>query len=177
MQEKEAKEKQKKADENPLVQASIPLSNIPLPPGMPPLPPGMPPMMAAGPRGIGHPPPMRPPPTRPPPVGRIGNEMPAARSSAPVISAKSTVVPLPKAQHDSTLTSLVPASVQASRPTAKKPLQKKVAASTGQAGFGLVPRAVTGSRTTGTTKAQPSSNASSDVPDNFDDFMNSLRRM
>ena len=138
-----------------------PLAHIPLPPGMPPLPPGgMPP-------GGMH----LPPPSRPPPPAKIhqGGGGPAV-SQSPVIVAKSTVVPLPKAHHDKNLTSLVPASVQASRPVASH--QKKSLP-------GLVPRTVVQKTHTVATggKSQPPTHASQDVPDNFDDFMNSLRSM
>lgn len=165
--ELEAKKKEQKSQENaPLEVSAIPLP--PLPPG------GMPPLPPSGGGGGGMPPPgMRlAPPRRPPPIinsqeNKQGSSGPAVQSQAPVITAKSTVVPLPKAHLDKKLTSLVPASVQASRPSVQKKTHP-----------GLVPRTVV--RTSPTTtggKSQPPPDTSTDVPDNFDDFMNSLRNM
>jgi hypothetical protein len=167
LQELEAKKKEQKSQENaPLEVSAIPLP--PLPPG------GMPPLPPSGGGGGGMPPPgMRlAPPRRPPPIinsqeNKQGSSGPAVQSQAPVITAKSTVVPLPKAHLDKKLTSLVPASVQASRPSVQKKTHP-----------GLVPRTVV--RTSPTTtggKSQPPPDTSTDVPDNFDDFMNSLRNM
>ena len=146
----EAKKKEEKTQEN-----VGSLSGIPLPP-MPPMPP-----MPPGGGGVHLAPPRRPPPVR----GHQGNNAPTVKSQAPVITAKSTVVPLPKAHLDATLTSLVPASVRASRPS----VQKKP--------HGLVPRTVARVSSTTSGKAQPPPDTSTDVPDNFDDFMNSLRSM
>lgn len=155
----EAKKKEQKDQEDVPLVSAIPLP--PLPPGgsMPPLPPGS----VMPPKGMRLAPPRRPPPI----INNQEISRTAVESQAPVISAKSTVVPLPKAHLDKKLTSLVPASVQASRPSA----QKKTHA-------GLVPRTVArSSPTIAGVKSQPPQDASSDVPDNFDDFMSSLRNM
>ena len=71
--------------------------------------------------------------------------------------------------------SFVPSSVQASRPVKKKPPQKKNPP--GSQGFGLVPRTVHSAQTTGAAAGQKASKGAglTDVPDNFDDFMKSLK--
>jgi len=161
----------------------VPVGQIPLPP----LPQGPPPVAApmlhiplptGVPPGMAIPPPVAPPPMAASQERKFGasvhdmemdaqdNTSKASKRTAPVISAKSTVVPLPKAQHDKSLTSLVPASVQASRPSAKKPQRKKPEVS--RSSFGLVPRSVS---------KQTGKEPSADIPDNFDDFMKSLKSM
>ena len=184
VQETEAKKKQDPDFRNEAGAPAVPVDHIPLPP----LPHGPPPLAAPMlhiPLPAGAPPGMAiPPPVVPPPMvvsrerkfgasicdmrmGAQANVDEASKPTAPVISAKSTVVTLPKAQHDKTLTSLVPASVQASRPSAKKPQEKKHAGTAGSS-FGLVPRAI---------RKQTDKEQSADIPDNFDDFMKSLKSM
>ncbi|KAI8110898.1 hypothetical protein M9434_004472 [Picochlorum sp. BPE23] len=189
---KKAEIEEKKVEQ--AMESTIPLSQIPLPCTMPPQggmrPPGMPlPPMPSGPLPPGmhlRPPSARPPPPGmhlpPPPSGPPGQSNQSMNrgastgtsTSAPVISAKSTVVPLPKAHLDEELKSFVPASVQASRPVKKKPSQKKN--SSGSQGFGLVPRNVHSAQTTGAAgEKNLKGTGVSDVPDNFDDFMKSLK--
>ena len=178
VQETEAKKKQDLEFRNEAGAPAAPVGQIPLPP----LPQGPPPLAAPMlhiPLPAGAPPGMAIPPPVVPRERKFGalmcdmrmgaqaNVNEASKPTAPVISAKSTVVPLPKAQHDKTLTSLVPASVQASRPRAKKPQEKKHVGTAGSS-FGLVPRSL---------RKQTDKEQSADIPDNFDDFMKSLKSM
>lgn len=175
--------------------SAVPIAGIPLPPMPParldvqgiPLPP-MPPSHALGlPPQVARPsslPPVPlsstgiqggilPPPSNPPPKHmyskkyEFGSELKEKTSATSVIAAKSTVVPLPKAHLDTKVTSMVPASVQTARkyPSKPKALMKQPPSG---GGFGLIPRSIS-------SKSQ--SKDTSTVPDNFDDFMKSIKQM
>jgi hypothetical protein len=101
------------------------------------------------------------------PKNNFGSELKEKTSATSVIAAKSTVVPLPKAHLDTKVTSMVPASVQTARkyPSKPKALMKQPPS---DGGFGLIPRSIS-------SKSQ--SKDTSTVPDNFDDFMKSIKQM
>lgn len=67
------------------------------------------------------------------------------------------------------VTSMVPASVQSSRPAPRKPTQVRKNTPS-NSGFGLVPRAVTAKKPT-------LSDTGDDVPESFEDFMKSIKTL
>ncbi|KAK9833413.1 hypothetical protein WJX81_003227 [Elliptochloris bilobata] len=151
--------------------ATRPLPPPPGPPpgagGMLPPPPGPPPGMGGADAGVGGallPPPLGPPPgmlplarpgmppgfgaqLAPPPGPPPGMTAAAGAKKAPTISGASTVVKMPRAQDDRSVTAMVPASVRVRREAAPSLKPRALSGSTGPGrgrpvvgpGFGLAP--------------------------------------
>ncbi|KAL4517153.1 hypothetical protein Ndes2526B_g00742 [Nannochloris sp. 'desiccata'] len=108
----------------------------------------------------------------------------------PVIAAKSTVVTLPRAQHDKKVTSMVPSSLLARRPAKKADggSSSRGAAAISAPGFGLVPRSVTSVTAKAREEIAPDvsagrgsgggDNQKKEVgDDSYESFMNSMKKL
>ncbi|GAB4822894.1 hypothetical protein N2152v2_009940 [Parachlorella kessleri] len=167
-----------------------------------PPPPGPPPMMLP-PYGLPLPPPPMPPPPfmlmpRPPQGPPPTAHAPAAQAQAAAepaagagggkpagarggtISAKSTVVPLPKAQDDKRVTSMVPANLLVRREAPKAKPKPAARVDTGP-GFGLVPRSV-GTLAPSVHRPAPAAAAAAEggrttMDKKYSDFMDSMKEL